>query len=54
MKLRTPGKFRHTFANSGNPDVMSRLIRIFTACLVDYFYSDNYFMNQTRSLSEFS
>ena len=20
MKLRTPGKFGHTFANSGNPD----------------------------------
>ena len=37
MKLRTPGKFGHTFANSGNPDQTSRFIRIFTVCLVDFF-----------------
>ena len=23
MKLRTPGKFGHTFANTGNPDKMA-------------------------------
>ena len=46
MKLRTLGKFGHTFENSGNPDETahhhreeSRLIRIFTVCLiVDYFF----------------
>ena len=26
MKLRTPGKFGHTFANSGNPDEMAPLL----------------------------
>ena len=57
--IRRAGKFGHTFANSGNPDetaLMSRLIRIFTVCLVNtfYFYSNNQNMNQTRSLSEFS
>ena len=36
--LRTPGNFGHTFANSGNPDVMSRLIRIFTVCLRKLFF----------------
>ena len=49
MKLRTPGKFGHTFANSGNPDETALY------CLVDFFYySNNYNMNQTRSLSEFT
>ena len=53
MKLRTQGKFRHTFANSGNPDETAPYD--FTVCLVDYsFYSNNYNMNQTRSLSEFT
>ena len=33
---------------------MSRLIKIFTVCLVNYFYSNNYNMKQTRSLSEFT
>ena len=36
------GKFGHTFANSGNPDetalLKSRLIRIFTVCLVNLFF----------------
>ena len=37
MKLRTSGKFGHTFANSKNPDeTMSRLIRIVTVCLDNY------------------
>ena len=36
--------------------LMSRLIRIFNVCLVDYFVfnSNNYNMNQTRLLSEFN
>ena len=56
MKLRTTGKFGHTFANSGNPDETAPyLIRIFTVCLVGYyFYFNNYNINQTRSLSEFT
>ena len=34
---------------------MSRLIKIFTVCLVDYLlYSNHYNMTQTRSLSEFT
>ena len=33
-----------SLANSGN-----RLIKIFTVCLVDdFFYSNNYYMNETR------
>ena len=35
--------------------LMSRLIRIFTFCLVNlFFYSNNYNVTQTRSLSEFT
>ena len=57
MKLRTSGKFGHTFANRGNPDDTAPyepshqdfhgLLRQFS------FYSNNYNMKQTRSLSEF-
>ena len=58
MKLRTPGEFGHTFAISGNPDetalFLSRLIRSFAICFVDFFISINYNMDQTRSLSEFT
>ena len=40
MKLRTPGEFGHAFANSGNLDETAfYLIRIYTVCLVDYFFS---------------
>ena len=35
--------------------LMSRLIRMISVCLVGYyFYSNDYNMNQTRSLSEFT
>ena len=57
MKLRTPGKFGHTFAEEIQMRRLptSRLIRIFTVCLVDIFFiSNNYNVNQTRSLSEFT
>ena len=58
MKLRTPGKFGHTFANSGNPDETAPYEpshQDFHCCLVGYyFYSINYNMNQTRSLSDFT
>ena len=40
IKLRTPGKFGHTFANSGNPDETAPYEpshQIFTVCLVDDF-----------------
>ena len=56
MKLRTPGKFGHTFANSRNPDEMATYepshqgFHCLLSCL--FFYSNNYNMNQTRSLSE--
>ena len=33
---------------------MSRLIKIFTVCLVNFFYSNDQNIKQTRSLSEFS
>ena len=39
-KLRTRGKFRNTFAKSGNPDetlLVSRLNRISTVCVVSKF-----------------
>ena len=49
MKLLTPGKFRHAFENSGNPDETAPYDYF------DYFfYSNNYNMNQTRLLSEFT
>ena len=53
------GKFGHQV----NSDIhlqtveiqMSRLIRIFTVCLVNlFFYSNNLNMKQTRSLSQFT
>ena len=40
MKLRTPGKFGHTFANSGSPDETAQYEpshQVFIVCLVDYF-----------------
>ena len=53
MKFRTPGKFGSHLQTVEIQ--MSRLIGIFTACLVDYFlYSNNYNLNQTRSMSEFT
>ena len=60
MKLRTPGKFGHTFADSGNPDETapyepSHQDFHCLLTIVDYcFYYINFNMNQTRSLSEFT
>ena len=57
MKLRTPGKFGHAFANSGNPDETAPCgpSNQEFHCLISklFFYSNNYNMNQTQSLSEF-
>ena len=42
MKLRTPGKFGQTFANSGNPDETAPYEpshhSLFTDCLVDHLF----------------
>ena len=57
MKLRIPSKFGHTFANSKNPDETAPYEPSHQEfhCLLSYFfYSNNYNMNQTRSLSEFN
>ena len=58
MKLRTPGKWGHTFANSGNPDETAPYEQFHQDfhCSLSwlFFYSNNYNMNNTRSLSEFT
>ena len=58
MKLRTPGKFGHTFANSDDPDETAPYEPSHQDfhCLLSwlFFYSNNYNMNQRRSLSEFT
>ena len=58
MKLLVSGKFGHTFANSGNPDETApyepshQEFHCLFSCL--FFYSSNYNLKQTRSLSKFT
>ena len=57
MELRTPGKFGHTFANSGHPDETAPYEPSHhnVHCLFSFFFhSNNYNMNQTTLLSEFT
>ena len=51
MKIRIPGKFGHTFANSENPDETAPSGFSLFALLISY---SNNNIDQTRSLSEFT